>query len=79
VQDVDINADDKAIVKSIIALGHSLKLSIVAEGVEKKEHMNLLDSLNCEESQGYYISKPIPADEFKLFVRHWQQSSGSAK
>jgi len=79
VQDVDINADDKAIVKSIIALGHSLKLSIVAEGVEKREHMNLLDSLNCEESQGYYISKPIPAGEFKEFVRHWQQSSGSAK
>ncbi|HHJ35772.1 MAG TPA: bifunctional diguanylate cyclase/phosphodiesterase, partial [Gammaproteobacteria bacterium] len=73
VQNVDNNADDKSIVQSIIALGHNLKLSIIAEGVEKVEHMNLLDSLNCEESQGYYISRPLPKDQFIEFVLLWQK------
>jgi len=74
VQNVDNNTDDKSIVRSIIALGHNLKLSIIAEGVEKIEHMNLLDSLNCEESQGYYISRPLPVNQFIEFVLLWQKS-----
>ncbi len=68
VQDVDHNADDQSIVRSIIALGHNLKLSIVAEGIEKGEHMDLLESLNCEEAQGYYISQPLPESQFIEFV-----------
>ncbi len=74
VQDVDTNADDKSIVRSIIALGHNLKLSIIAEGVEKIEHMNLLESLGCEESQGYYISRPLPESEFIEFALLSQKS-----
>ena len=71
VRDVDTNDDDKSIVSSIIALGNSLKLSIIAEGVEKIEHMPLLNALHCNEAQGYYISKPLPASEFERFVQQW--------
>jgi diguanylate cyclase (GGDEF)-like protein len=74
VKNVDNNADDKSIVRSIISLGHNLKLSIIAEGVEKVEHMTLLDSLNCEESQGYYISRPLPMKQFIEFVISWQKN-----
>ena len=78
VQNVDNNADDKSIVRSIISLGHNLNLSIIAEGVEKIEHMNLLDSLDCEESQGYYISRPLPLNQFIEFVLLWQKSSAES-
>jgi len=76
VQDVDKNADDKSIVRSIIALGHNLQLSIIAEGVEKEEHMELLKSLRCEESQGYYISRPLPEQQFIEFIKLWKQKTG---
>ena len=75
VQNVDNNADDKSIVRSIISLGHNLKLSIIAEGVEKIEHIKLLNTLNCEESQGYYISRPLPMKQFVEFVLLWQKAS----
>ena len=79
VQDVDTNDDDKSIVSSIIALGNSLKLSIIAEGVEKIEHMPLLNALHCNEAQGYYISKPLPANEFKSFVQQWHVNHHAEK
>ncbi|MFO1372143.1 MAG: EAL domain-containing protein [Candidatus Competibacteraceae bacterium] len=56
--------EDAAIVKSIITLAHSLKLSVVAEGVETKEQLDYLCNLDCDEIQGYLFSPPISADEF---------------
>jgi len=50
--------------KSIITLAHSLKLSVVAEGVETKEQFDYLESLGCDEIQGYLFSPPISANEF---------------
>jgi EAL domain-containing protein (putative c-di-GMP-specific phosphodiesterase class I) len=75
VQDIDRNSDDKSIVQSIIAMGHGLKLSVVAEGLEKKEHLNLLSSEYCEEAQGYYISKPLCVEKFNTFIRQWKNKS----
>ena len=72
IRDVDVYSDDKSIVQSIIALGHSLNLNIVAEGIERIEHLNLLNSENCEEAQGYYISKPLKADDFDEFVHQYR-------
>jgi diguanylate cyclase (GGDEF)-like protein/PAS domain S-box-containing protein len=72
VLDVDNNADDRTIVQTIIAMGHSMKLSIVAEGIEKIEHMNFLNEQHCDEVQGYFISRPIPADGFLEFLQRWQ-------
>ena len=58
--------DDKkdiAIIKSIIELGDALGLDVIAEGVETKEHFELLRSLNCQYFQGYYFAKPQPIDK----------------
>jgi EAL domain-containing protein (putative c-di-GMP-specific phosphodiesterase class I) len=51
-----------ALVSTIIALSHSLRLNVVAEGVETEEQSRLLRLLNCDEMQGYLFSKPVPAD-----------------
>lgn len=66
--DVPSNKEDKAIVKAIIALAESLDLSIVAEGVETLEQLNYLHQKGCHIIQGFYFSKPLPADEFKAYA-----------
>jgi diguanylate cyclase (GGDEF)-like protein len=59
-----------SLVSTIIALAHSLKLKVVAEGVETEEQSRLLRSLNCDEMQGYLFSKPIPGEVFETtFLR----------
>lgn len=58
------SAEDQTIVSTIISLAHSLKLKVVAEGVETKEQAQLLKMLKCDEIQGYYFSRPVPFDEF---------------
>lgn len=62
---------DQEIIISIIKLAHSLGMDVIAEGAEEKEHIDLLVSLGCDEVQGYYIAKPMPADEFLEFVKTW--------
>lgn len=62
------NSDDAAIAKTIIALGRSLNLKIIAEGVETLEHENFLVSEGCDEVQGYRYSKPVPAPKFVELV-----------
>ena len=63
-----INKDDRMIVKTIINLGHSLNLKVIAEGVETAEHENFLKEEGCDESQGFKYTKPIPADQFWDFT-----------
>jgi diguanylate cyclase (GGDEF)-like protein len=67
VTDMLQNEDDEIIVKSIIDLGHNLGLIVVAEGVETKEVARRLLELNCDMLQGYYFSKPLPADQFEAW------------
>jgi EAL domain-containing protein (putative c-di-GMP-specific phosphodiesterase class I) len=55
---------DFAIVKSMISLGEAFGFEVVAEGVEKKEDLELLKSLECDRYQGYFFSKPVTVDEF---------------
>uniref|UniRef100_UPI0040559EBC putative bifunctional diguanylate cyclase/phosphodiesterase n=1 Tax=Candidatus Electrothrix sp. TaxID=2170559 RepID=UPI0040559EBC len=62
ITDIVRDAHDKAIVSSILAMGQSLNLKVVAEGVETKEQMDLLKAMGCEEVQGYYLSKPLPPE-----------------
>lgn len=59
---------EPAIVKAIIELAHSLGLTTVAEGVETKGQLEILHSLKCCEIQGFFFSKPLPADEFIKFL-----------
>ncbi len=63
VQDICTDDDDAAIITAIIAMAHSLRLSIVAEGVETPEQIAFLQDKQCEIIQGYYFSPPVSVDE----------------
>jgi diguanylate cyclase (GGDEF)-like protein len=69
VRDISSDPDDAAIVKSVIALAHSLRLNVIAEGVENESQLSFLRSLGCDEYQGYFRSRPLPADEFEQILR----------
>jgi len=62
VQDLSRDPGDAAIVSAIIALGHNLNLSVVAEGVETSEQLDILRSYDCDEFQGFLASEPLSAD-----------------
>ena len=68
VQDITIDRDSEAIVRTIIALAHNLGLKVVAEGVDKKEQINYLRNNKCDELQGYYYGHPMPAEQFEQLV-----------
>lgn len=62
------NQQNVAIVRAIIALSHGFKVKVIAEGVETKEQLDCLIKEGCDEIQGYYFSKPLPASEIKKFL-----------
>lgn len=75
IRDITEDHDDAAITDAVIRLGHSLGLSIVAEGVETEEQVRILRQKGCDVLQGFYFSKPIPEDEFiKWALSHSKQS-----
>ncbi len=63
VMDLENNNDDKVLAKSIIDLAHNLNLSVVAEGVENQQQLAIIEKLGAEEIQGFYFSKPKPAED----------------
>jgi EAL domain-containing protein (putative c-di-GMP-specific phosphodiesterase class I) len=70
IKDIPGDADDEAITQAIIAMGHSLRLKVIAEGVETAAHAEFLQRHGCDEAQGYFFGKPMPADEFvRLLAR----------
>ncbi len=64
VRDIPADLDDTAIATAIIQMGKSLRLNVVAEGVEDSEQLNFLRASGCDAAQGYYFSKPLPAEVF---------------
>jgi diguanylate cyclase (GGDEF)-like protein/PAS domain S-box-containing protein len=68
IRDIASNLQDQAITRAIITVAHSLGLIVVAEGVENKAQLSFLKNEGCNEVQGYYYSKPIPADEMELLL-----------
>jgi EAL domain-containing protein (putative c-di-GMP-specific phosphodiesterase class I) len=64
VRDLATDTDDAVIVSTIISMAHSLKLKVIAEGVETAEQLAFLKQQGCDEIQGYYFSRPISAEEF---------------
>jgi diguanylate cyclase (GGDEF)-like protein len=63
------DADDAAIAGTIITMAHSLGLKVVAEGVETREQLNFMREHDCDAMQGYFLSKPLPADQFESFLK----------
>jgi len=69
VRDLVSDPDDAAIVRAIIQMAHSLKLKTIAEGVETEELANLLRIFHCDEIQGYWLARPMPAEQMEVFLR----------
>ena len=69
VNDVTTNPDSAAIASAAIAMAHSLRLQVIAEGVETLQQLEFLRGLQCDEVQGYFISPPAPADEIALLLK----------
>ncbi|MEM7027541.1 MAG: EAL domain-containing protein, partial [Pseudomonadota bacterium] len=65
VRDIMVDSDDAAIVSAIIAMTQSLKLNVIAEGVETEDQLRFLASKGCNEAQGYFLGKPVAATEFE--------------
>ena len=63
-RDIDSDPDTAAIVTAIIAMAHSLRLKVIAEGVELTEQSNFLRRYGCDQMQGYLVRPPVPACDF---------------
>ena len=68
VRDILIDPNDAAICRAIIALGQSLGLNTIAEGVEHREQRDLLKLMGCDMIQGYWLSRPQPAEQLELYL-----------
>ena len=68
VREIPANPDDAALTAAIIVMGHSLRLGVVAEGVETLEQAEFLREHACDELQGYLFSPAVPSDEFARFL-----------
>lgn len=71
IKEIERHTNDRSIVKAIVSLGHSLNMNVIAEGVETKEQLLELQEQDCDEIQGFYLSRPISADEMTEFQKHY--------
>jgi len=71
VMNMENDVQDAKIVRSTIDLAHNLGLSVVAEGLESAQSWKILAGLACDEAQGYFIAKPMPAHDFLTWLAHW--------
>jgi diguanylate cyclase (GGDEF)-like protein len=72
VLNMERDADDARIVRSTIDLGHNMGLKVVAEGIENFAVWELLRSIGCDQAQGYFMSRPIPAAQLADWLRQWK-------
>lgn len=70
VDDIQYDQDDRKIIKAIIEMGHTLGIKILAEGVESSEQIAFLQAQGCDYYQGYFRSKPLPAEDFERLVKN---------
>ncbi|MDN3517295.1 EAL domain-containing protein [Aquisalimonas lutea] len=81
IRDLAVDADDRAITRAIIAMGATLGLGVVAEGVETREQYDFLRDYACDQIQGYYFSKPVAEPDFGALLRGhrpWSKPGDSA-
>src|SRR5205814_10131221 len=75
VRDLPHNRDDIAITRAVIAMAHSLRMSVVAEGVEHREQFDLLRAEGCDEFQGYFCRPPLEEAELMRFLAEERQNA----
>jgi diguanylate cyclase (GGDEF)-like protein/PAS domain S-box-containing protein len=73
------NSDHRTIVSTIISLAHLMKHKVIAEGIDTREQADLLHRLGCDVIQGYYFSRPVPANEFEAWQRGFSIKPGWAQ
>ena len=71
VRDLETDADDRAIASTIVSMGRSLRLTVLAEGVETPEQCAILREMGCALVQGYHFSRPLPPAQFVDYLRHF--------
>ena len=72
----DIGSDENpgAIARAVTTIGHSFGMEITAEGVETEDQLTFLHSLDCDEIQGYYFSRPLPEDQLGEFLKNFEET-----
>jgi diguanylate cyclase len=68
VTDIATDDHDQAIVRSVVAMAHTLGLSVIAEGVEDQPSLDLVSQLGCDAAQGYHVRRPASADEITDWI-----------
>jgi EAL domain-containing protein (putative c-di-GMP-specific phosphodiesterase class I) len=79
IRDIDSDSEDRAIVAAIASMSRSLGLRTIAEGVETIEQLDFLREQGCDEAQGYYFSKPLPAVGIETFLAAHAAQSHAGK
>jgi EAL domain-containing protein (putative c-di-GMP-specific phosphodiesterase class I) len=74
INEVMSRPEDASIVRAIVSLAHSLKLKVVAEGVESPEQVEFLKTLGCDQYQGYHFSPALPASQFEALINSRRQT-----
>lgn len=72
VRQLHLGDQHAAIIRAVIQMAHSLDLATIAEGVEDTEVVAFLRAHACDQAQGYFFSKPLPAEDFARFVRQYR-------
>jgi diguanylate cyclase (GGDEF)-like protein/PAS domain S-box-containing protein len=75
IRQISTAGDDTTIVKAVIGMARGLKLRVIAEGVETQEEAAFLRAYRCEEAQGYFFSRPVPAQQFAIFLKNGMPKS----
>lgn len=78
IAEMERRPEDASIVRAIVSLAHSLRLKVVAEGVETPAQLDFLKSVGCDEYQGYYFSRPLPATEFESLIHESRAQRGAS-
>ena len=77
VRELSSNAGDKTLVAAIISMGRSLGQTVIAEGIETEDQLEVLRGLGCDEGQGFHFCRPLPADDFTTYLKATRGKKGS--
>ncbi|MBL4826538.1 MAG: EAL domain-containing protein [Spongiibacteraceae bacterium] len=78
VQDITLDSDQAVIVSAVSSLSHGLNFNVVAEGVETQKELDVIKQLRCDEVQGYFFYRPMPASEISEWLQHRQLGRASS-